>query len=640
MPNASTARARMGTIAAAVSQGSPLRLALSALLGGLAVVSVALQGFYATTRWEPLALGLLIILVAVAISGEIVMSRAGAVAVTGLGLLAVWSGLSATWAESVGRAWTATNRLTLYAVLLLLALALLRTVTAARVALGVLGAGVIAVGLYVVARMLEGSGPEMFVAFRLHDPLGYVNGQAALFLIALWIPLAYAERARAHWQRGAALAAGVLLGDLTVLTQSRAALPVFVISAAVVMLVLPGRVRRGWMLLFVALGVAAALPFLLDVYGQRPHTGADFPSLDVVRRAGVATIISALGAGVAWAAASVVRARAAARLDGGLLGRALIAIAALAVLTLVVRLGSPADEITSRWDRFTSLNPGEESSARFTSADGYRYDLWRIALNQFEDHPLRGVGSGNYVSTYHRERRTNEDVQQAHSLELQTLGELGIVGAACLAMFLGGTYAGAARWRRAARAGIGPLDVPIAALGLFTVWLVYTSVDWLHVIPGVTAAALVAAAVLTARRLDDHSPPAGRRLLVPAVTLLAAVAIALSLGRHYGATIYRDRAEDKLATDAPAAVADARRSLALNEHEIASYVLLAAAHAREGKYAEARATLVDAAERERFSHLPWALLGDLATRRGHTAQARRDYDRARALNPRLQLKEE
>jgi len=282
------------------------------------------------------------------------------------------------------------------------------------------------------------------------------------------------------------------------------------------------------------------------------------------------------------------------------------------------------------------LNPGEESQARFTSADGYRYDLWRIALNQFEDRPLRGVGSGNYVSTYHRERRTNEDVQQPHSLELQTLGELGIVGALCLAMFLGGTYAGAVRWRQAVRGGVSPLDVPVAALGVFTVWLVHTSVDWLHMIPGVTAAALVAAAVLTARRHDGAPPPARQRLLVPVVTLLAAVAIASSLGRHYGATVYRDRAEAKLATDAPAALADARRSLALNEHDIASYVLVAATQAREGRYADARATLVAATAQEPYNHLPWALLGDLATRRGDPRQARRDYDRARILNPRLQ----
>ena len=36
----------------------------------------------------------------------------------------------------------------------------------------------------------------------------------------------------------------------------------------------------------------------------------------------------------------------------------------------------------------------------------------------------------------------------------------------------------------------------------------------------------------------------------------------------------------------------------------------------------------------RMTSSPWALLGDLATRRGERAQALRDYRRALALNPR------
>jgi hypothetical protein len=618
-------------------QESALRLALSALLGGLAVISIGFQGFYSSSRWEPLALGVLVALVAVAISGTIVLSRAGAVAVAGLGLLAAWSSLSATWAESVGRAWTASNRLALYAMVLVLALGVLRTVAAARLALAVLGAGVVGVGLYVVGRMLEGSGPEMFLAFRLNDPLGYINGQAALFLMALWVPLAYAERAREHWQRGAAVAAVVLLGDLVVLTQSRAAVPACVLSVAVVMLLLPGRVRRGWLLVFAAGGVAAALPSLLDVYDERTLDGPELPSVDVLQQAGMATVITALGAGIAWAAANWAWARVRTRIDARLPGRALVTVTAIVGLAFVLALGSPVDEVTRGWDDFTSLDSGRETQERFTSAEGHRYDLWRIALNQFQDQPLRGVGSGNYVSTYDRERRTTEDVQEPHSLELQTLGELGIVGALFLAMFVGGTYAGAVRWRREAGTGLGPLDVSVAALGIFTVWLVHTSVDLLSVFPGLTVAALVAAAVLTIRWDDGTPPPRRQRLLVPVVTTLAAVAIAVSLGRHYAATVYLERAEDKLATDAPAALADARRSLDLNEHEITAYLVAADAQAREGSYRDARATLLEAADREPFNHLPWALMGDLATRRGDRAQARRDYARARALNPRLPM---
>ena len=633
----------MRAIGRAVSQlgrrptDGAVRLALSACLGGLAVVSVLFDGFYSSRVWEPLALGILLVLIAAATGGKIALSRAGAVALAGLALLAGWSALSATWAESVGRAWTETNLLGLYAATLLLALSVIRTRSAARVAVGAFGAGVLALGLYVVTRMLAGSGSDLFVAFRLHEPLGYINGQAGLFLMGMWALLAGAERAPRAAYRGAALAGAVLLAGLVVLTQSRAPLPMFVVSVAVVMAVLPGRVRRGWMLLLAALAVAIAVPDLLDVYEQNSRTDAELPTTNVVRPAAGAALLSAAAAGLAWGLASWGRLRAAVRLDGNAPKWALIGSAAVALVLLVGVVGSPADEIRSRWDAFASLNPGSANQQRFTSPDGFRYDLWRVALNQFADDPLQGTGSGNFVSTYYQDRRTNESVRQPHSLGLQLLAELGVMGALGLAIFIGGATAGAIRWRSAARSGGPGVGVPVAALGMFTVWLAYTSVDWLHLIPGVTIPALVAVAALTADG-DAINARGGRRLVLPILTLLAAGVLAMSLARHHGAAMYLERARTEVVTDPASATADARRSLALNEHEIGGYTLLAAAQSRQGKYAQARATLLAAAAQEPFNHLPWVLSGDLATRRGDRAQARRDYARARALNRRLELK--
>jgi Flp pilus assembly protein TadD len=48
----------------------------------------------------------------------------------------------------------------------------------------------------------------------------------------------------------------------------------------------------------------------------------------------------------------------------------------------------------------------------------------------------------------------------------------------------------------------------------------------------------------------------------------------------------------------------------------------------------ARAALLEATRREPHDFVTWALLGDLAVRRGDLAQARRDYGRASELNPR------
>jgi Flp pilus assembly protein TadD len=111
--------------------------------------------------------------------------------------------------------------------------------------------------------------------------------------------------------------------------------------------------------------------------------------------------------------------------------------------------------------------------------------------------------------------------------------------------------------------------------------------------------------------------------------------IAASVARHYGAALYRDRAEGRISQgDAERALQDARRSLSLNRHDVMTYIAASAAYAQRNEYQLARGSLLAATREEPFNFVPWALLGDLATRRGDLAQARRDYSKAAQLNPR------
>jgi tetratricopeptide (TPR) repeat protein len=77
----------------------------------------------------------------------------------------------------------------------------------------------------------------------------------------------------------------------------------------------------------------------------------------------------------------------------------------------------------------------------------------------------------------------------------------------------------------------------------------------------------------------------------------------------------------------------ANRSLALDPTALPTYYAKAAAYARLGDYADARATLLAALHREPHAFVTWVLIGDLATRRGDRATARRAYRRAIQLNP-------
>jgi Flp pilus assembly protein TadD len=182
--------------------------------------------------------------------------------------------------------------------------------------------------------------------------------------------------------------------------------------------------------------------------------------------------------------------------------------------------------------------------------------------------------------------------------------------------------------------------VAVAAIGVCTAWFIHTSVDWIHLLPGVTVFAIVGAAVLLRSRSGGGNarllPARGRRpqfaaAVVVAVALLTA---AMSLTRQGLADRFRAAASEDLPTNPASALLDADRSLRLDPDAVPSYHIKAAALARFGKGRAARSALTEAARREPRDFVTWALLGDLAVRMGRPDEARRHYRRAAALNPR------
>ena len=63
-------------------------------------------------------------------------------------------------------------------------------------------------------------------------------------------------------------------------------------------------------------------------------------------------------------------------------------------------------------------------------------------MRAFGDEPIRGVGAGGWAVYWLRYRPIGEFANDAHSLPVQTLAELGLVGLALLAMFLAGLVLG------------------------------------------------------------------------------------------------------------------------------------------------------------------------------------------------------
>jgi hypothetical protein len=444
-----------------------------------------------------------------------------------------------------------------------------------------------------------------------------------------------------------------LIACLALLSQSRGTALAIAASAIIVLAIVPGRVRRVYVALLIAGGVAVAAHDLLHVYDQA-HGGE--VSAGAAHAAGRATLFAALIAGAVWALLVAAWEAKNSPHRSALGSWLLVAPAALALGFGVASANRVGHDVRTQWHAFVhvaelgeSATPSSPSSnhSRLLSGAGNRYDYWRIAVRVWKKHPLIGVGAGNYPRSYFERRATTEDVQQPHSLELQVLCELGLVGALLLACFVGGVGWGAARMRRSAIGSPRSRALLTGALGAFAAWLAQASVDWMHLLPGLTGIALAAAAVLTWPRASPARVPAAattgltgvltRRpalaLGVSAVTL-ALIATGASLSRQGLAQLYREHAQAELAKNPAAALGDVNRSLEIDSDSAQSYYVQAAALARFDQAQAAEAALVRALVREPRNFVTWTLLGDISVRRRLLDAAKRDYTRAHELNPR------
>jgi UDP-GlcNAc:undecaprenyl-phosphate GlcNAc-1-phosphate transferase len=634
---------------AAVPRSLPLLLPLCVCLG----ISPFFAGFYDPRIWVPAGLGLVVLITGGVIAAPLRLSRAGLLAIAGLGGLGAWALSSTLWAESVEQAVVDGNRLIVAAALLTAVLLLVRSDRSAFWLIGTLAATAVTVAAITLVKMLGPGASSLFVNGRLDGPLGYINGQASFYLLALWPCVALAEQRRWPVFSGGGMAAAGVLASLLVLSQSRGVALAALVSALLVLCVAPGRLRRAWALVMLGATLTIAMPRLVDIYEQGQATAVSGATASA---AALTTVLAAAGAGIAWGLVTwwgERSARVAERARPVSAGVLALGVAALAAVALA-SLGDITRTVDRQYTAFVRLGVEPQGSgalsaapsSRLASGAGTRYDYWRIAWSTFRDRPLEGVGAGNYDVPYFAQRATTEDVRQPHSIALQSLSELGVVGAALLLLFIAGLSWGAVQLAREARTSAPARFFVVAGTGAVTAWLAHTSVDWIHLLPGVTGVALALGAVLLMRRPDALSEKArviaagaGIRRLRPALAPALIVAIGLatagvSLSRQGLAEHFRDAAQNALAKRPADALRDADRSLRLDPEAVETYYVKSAALARYNEAGAARETLLAARRREPHDFVTWALLGDLSVRTGNLVRAKREYLRASQLNPR------
>ena len=425
-------------------------------------------------------------------------STPGRLALAGLVGLTCWTTASITWAPLADAATSDAERAWLYLGVFACAAALFREPRLARAVEPALAAGaVVVIGYALLTRMLPGVFPIEHSASaggRLEQPLTYWNALGALAAVGLVLTLRLASDAT----RPAALqaaAAGVLPAFVLALflTVSRGALAAAV--AGVVVLLVLARDRRtvnAVLLAAVAGGLLTVLAFRLPAIENLQGDAADRR----LQGLGALALMVAAGAGAALVQSG--------RLRGRLAPPAAVLALVVAGVALAVSAGipepvsAPPRSTPSTGPAGTALSPGTE---RLRSIKSNRYSYWKVALRGFGDHPLEGGGAHSFAVLWLRERTIAEPVQDAHSLYLETLTELGLVGVLLLALFLGGVVAcAAAVWRA------GPAGRALATgwLAAGAVLLAHAGLDWDWEMPALALLLVIlAGAAVAARDLGD-----------------------------------------------------------------------------------------------------------------------------------------
>jgi O-antigen ligase/polysaccharide polymerase Wzy-like membrane protein len=191
---------------------------------------------------------------------------------------------------------------------------------------------------------------------------------------------------------------------------------------------------------------------------------------------------------------------------------------------LIVAIAAGAPHWLSReYHGFTHgpKNVRSDLRLRFTdpSSNG-RIDHWRASVQQFDAQPFHGSGAGTFEFVWAKRRKIPLTVVDAHSLYVEVLGELGIVGFLLLVTVVASILVGMARRIR------GDNRVLYAALFAAGVaWTVHAGVDWDWEMPAVTAWFFAVGGAVLAARSGQLSPgaPAAQRSRVPiAVALVVA----------------------------------------------------------------------------------------------------------------------
>ena len=574
--------------------------AVAFALGAIPALGLAFaDGGFNARPWSWATLGLACAVVAAALlySGAPLGRRMlGWLAI--VATLATWIALSTFWSRSTSLTVPESQRVLLYVVGVAAAVLLVRASAWRSLLLGVM-AGLSAALVWGLVSYLvtRDRAPAQFEGFLLHAPMGYANAMAIAAVMAILIALGFvADGATFALRFGCGIVLVPLVSALT-LTGSRAAWGALLLGVAVAVASSPRRraTVRAWALVLLPPAVAVVALWTTDL-SDSALTGARAGRLGNVLL-GVLVALTALSTVTALAAARGTRSADRVGAPGRVVRWLLVGGVVCAVVGALV--------------------------VRTPDLSGDRPAYWRAALGEFAQHPLLGTGAGTYHQVWLERRAIASSVRDAHSIEIEGLSELGVIGGILVVLVLGVPLVWGFRARRRAL-------VPVA-LGAYSGFAAHALVDWDWEMPAVTLAALfIATGIALAAQGDSGTVALSRPLrLGTAAAGLAAGLIALA--GFVGSSALEEAQRALARGDAVRASRFAGKAERWQPWSVEPLLIEGRTALTLSRYDEARSAFSRAVERDPNDYRAWLALA-VVSQGDERALA---VLRARELNPRV-----
>jgi hypothetical protein len=582
-------------------------------------------------------------------------SRASLVTGGIIAALCAWTFSSVFWAPSAENAFNEFNRVSL-----LLGIFALTTLAARHMpvaywcnalAIGISSVVVIAL----VSRFFPGSFSDQglntslrSVAYRLSFPLGYWNGVAIFAALALPLLLRIAVSSDKALIRGLAVAPIPAIASTVFFASSRGGIVTALVGIVAFLLLTSRRWLASVAVLWGLIGSTASV-LVLDHYNQLVN--GPLGTSTVERQGRIAALLVTLFCaltGAAYALSRELAARVAKKRPfrpQPWLGPAVVALIAGALV-----IGIVASHPIRQFDAFKrtpgAIPTNDFANQHLTNGSGSgRWQYWTAAVDQWESHPIVGNGAGSYEAwwTKHKPAEFPRPALDAHSLYLESLGELGIPGfLLVLSLALLGIGIGA---RRAIRSS-GDKRVNLAALtAVFTAFSLAAGFDWMWELTVVAGVGFVALALLSSAVVADPGRPRlvesnepryrqrgfgfGVAALVGVWLLICAQGIPLLAQlRIKDSEAYTDSRNTNQAIQA---AMDARN---LQPWAASPYLQLALVAEKENQLEQAHDWINSAIKHDPTDWRLWLVSSRLDLKLGDSKGAQKSLKQAKSLNPR------